>query len=314
MTAADQRPRLFLLINPMSGGGRTKQRAGALEAAVRRAGFEPEVALTGHPWHGYALTKGAIDAGHDTIVACGGDGTLYEAANAILDLGAAERVRLGTIPMGTGKDVAKCLGIGAPSAALSALKEGLERRIDAGRIELVDEHGHPRVRHFLLEASAGWVPEISRSVPRWLKRAGDTAPYLIMTGVKMLGPMTRHFDLAIDGEDLSDDYNSVSVHNMELWGGDLTVAPGALPDDALLDVIRWGNLGRRAVLAAVDGQRKGGTHLEMKGIDHHRAATVTMSASRKSTVDLDGEFGGYLPATVSVVPGALRFIAPPPAG
>lgn len=297
----------------MSGGGRTKQRAGALEAGVRRAGFDPEVALTGHTWHGYALTKAAIEAGHDTVVACGGDGTVYEAANAIMDLGAQDRVRLGTIPMGTGKDVGKCLGIGAPAAAMSALKEGLERRIDIGRIELVDAHGHPRVRHFLLVASAGWVPEISRSVPRWLKRAGDTAPYLIMTGVKMIGPMGRRFDLTLDGEDYSAEYNSVSVHNMELWAGDLMVAPGALPDDGLLDVVRWGALSRRAVLAAVDGQRKGGTHLSIEGIDHHHAAALTLAASRKSVVDLDGELGGYLPGSISVVPGAIRFIAPAPA-
>lgn len=313
MTADGQQPRLFLLINPMSGGGRTRRHVAALESSVRRAGWEPEVATTEHVWHGYALTRAAIEAGHDTIVACGGDGTVYEAANAILDLGAGARVRLGTIPMGTGKDVGKCLGIGAPSAALSALKDGLERPLDAGRIELVGPNGEPRVRHFLLVASAGWVPEISRSVPRWLKRLGDTAPYLIMTAVKMLGPMSRRFELAIDGEDHSADYNSVSVHNMELWGGDLMVAPGAAPDDALLDVIRWGDLGRRAVLAAVDGQRKGGTHLAMDGIDHHRATSVAMEASKRSVVDLDGELGGYLPARVTVVPGALRFIAPVPA-
>ncbi|HMS60555.1 MAG TPA: hypothetical protein PKA49_17090, partial [Tepidiformaceae bacterium] len=62
-----------------------------------------------------------------------------------------------------------------------------------------------------------------------------------------------------------------------------------------------------------DGQRKGGTHLSIEGIDHHHAAALTLAASRKSVVDLDGELGGYLPGSISVVPGAIRFIAPTPA-
>jgi diacylglycerol kinase family enzyme len=83
------------------------------------------------------------------------------------------------------------------------------------------------VRHFLLEASAGWVPEISQSVPRWLKRMGDTAPYLVMTSVKMLGAMGREFTVTLDGTSYHGVYNTISVHNMELWGGDMLVAPGA---------------------------------------------------------------------------------------
>ncbi|WP_322795377.1 hypothetical protein, partial [Tepidiforma sp.] len=164
------------------------------------------------------------------------------------------------------------------------------------------------------ECSAGWVPEISQSTPRWLKRLGDTAPYLVMTGVKMLGPMSRAFTLRIDGQEFDGRYNSVSVHNMELWGGDLVAAPGAAPDDGLFDVIRWGDLGRRAVLKAVDGQRKGGVHLEMEGIDRHPAKVVELSSPKPTRLDLDGEAGGYLPARIEMVPGAIRFAAPPGGG
>jgi diacylglycerol kinase family enzyme len=151
-------------------------------------------------------------------------------------------------------------------------------------------------RYCLLEASLGWIPEISLSVPRQLKLLGDTAPYTIMTMVKMLGPMNRDFRVMIDGESFDGRYNSISIHNMELWGGDLVAVPGALPDDGILDVVRWGPLGRRAVIKAVQGQRAGGVHLAMHGIDHHPA--------------LDGEPGGFLPARFEVLPGALRFLAP----
>jgi len=301
-----------VVVNLVSGGGRTARRWPRLRDAIAKRGIEAEYHLTEYPWHGYQLARNAIAAGARTVVAVGGDGTLFEVANAIMDAGAGDRVRLGTIPMGTGKDVARCLSIPTPALAMRAIAEGQERLLDAGRVEARDAAGHQQVRHFLLEASAGWVPEISRSVPLRLKRLGDTAPYVLVTLAKMLGPMSRAFTLSIDGQDLSGRYNTISVHNMELWGGEMAAAPGARPDDGLLDAIRWGDLGRLAVVRAIQGQLKGGTHLSIHGIDHHAARSLELACRKTTRLDLDGEDGGYLPAKITVVPRALRFLAPQP--
>jgi YegS/Rv2252/BmrU family lipid kinase len=294
----------------VAGGGRARKRLPALQAGVERAGMVFDQVLTEARGHAKELATEAIASGRKTIVACGGDGTVNEVANAILGAGAGEDVRLGTIGLGTGKDIAKCLGIGRGAAAIRAIADGDERRVDAGLAEAVNADGQQEARYFLLEASAGWVPEISQSTPRVLKRLGDTAPYLMTTAWKMLGPMAREFAVAIDGTAYDGPYNTISVHNMELWGGDLWVAPGAAFDDGLLDVIRWGDLGRRKVLAAVQGQRRGGEHLHMDGIDRHPARVVELASAKRSMLDLDGEAGGFLPARITVVPGALRFLAP----
>ncbi|MBI5947370.1 MAG: diacylglycerol kinase family lipid kinase [Chloroflexi bacterium] len=301
----------FFIVNPASGGGRTARRWPALARAIREAGIVPDAVFTEARGEGAALAADAMRDGRTTLVAVGGDGTVNEVATAILANGAGGTVRIGTIGMGTGKDVAKCLGIGRPRQAIRAIAAGHERIIDAGMVRSVTRGGDfDEVHYFLLEVSAGWIPGISHSVPRWLKRLGDTVPYLIMTGVKMAGPMSRDFALTIDGDAYDGRYNSISVHNMEMWGGDLVAAPGALPDDGLLDVIRWGDLGRGAVLRAVDGQRKGGIHLRMDGIDHHPASVVELSSDRPSELDIDGEPGGWLPARIEILPRALRFLAP----
>jgi len=302
----------LFIVNPMSGGGRTRRRIGTLVDAIERAGLEADMVFTTHRGHGEDLAREAIEAGREFLVACGGDGTVFEVANGIMALTAQDRVRLGTIGMGTGKDVAKCLGLGRAAAALRAITAGFERRVDIGKVTSRGPDGNNLVRYFLLEASAGWVPEISQSPPRWLKRLGDTAPYMIVTGFKLAGPMGRPFTLSIDGQQADGRYNSISVHNMELWGGDLVAAPGASPDDGLLDVIRWGDLGRVAVLKAVAGQRKGGTHLDMDGVDRHPAKAIELSSPKPTRLDLDGELGGYLPARIEIVPGAIRFAAPAP--
>ncbi|HML97797.1 MAG TPA: YegS/Rv2252/BmrU family lipid kinase [Tepidiformaceae bacterium] len=302
--------RPLFIVNPMSGGGRARRRIGALVDAIERAGLEADMVFTTHRGHGEDLAKEAVEAGREFLVACGGDGTVFEVANAIMALDANQRVRLGTIGMGAGKDAARSLGIGRGAAAIRAIASGVERRIDLGKVTSRGADGGELVRYFLVHASAGWVSEISQSTPRWLKRLGDTAPYMIMTAVKMAGPMGRPFTLSIDGQEFDARYNTVSVHNMELWGGDLVAAPGASPDDGLFDVIRWGDLPRRAVLKAVSGQRNGGTHLDMDGIDRHPARVVELSSPGRTMLDLDGEFGGYLPARIEIVPGVIRFAAP----
>jgi len=304
--------RPLFIINPMSGGGRTRKRLGTLIDAIERAGLEPDVVFTTRQGHGTELAAEAIAEGREYLVACGGDGTVNEVANAIMAAGANTRVRLGTIGMGTGKDIAKCLGIGRGSLAIKSIAAGTDRPVDIGKVTSQDHEGNEYVRYFLLEASAGWVPEISQSTPRWLKRLGDTAPYLIVAGVKMLREMGRPFTLTIDGQQFDGRYNSISIHNMELWGGDLVAAPGAAPDDGILDVIRWGDMSRRVAMDAIDGQRKGGTHLDIEGIDRHPAKMVELSSPKPSQLDLDGEPGGFLPARIEVIPGAIRFVAPKP--
>ena len=303
--------RPLFILNPNSGGGRTRKRIGTIIDAIERAGLAADIVFTTHRGHGKVLAQEAIDAGRQFLVACGGDGTVFEVANGILERGAGKTVRVGTIGLGTGKDVAKSLGMARGSQALKAIREGSERPVDVGKVTSRAEDGSEQVQYFLLVASAGWIPEISQSTPRWLKRLGDTAPYLVMTGVKMVGSMGRQFTLSIDGNTFDGRYNSISVHNMELWGGDLTAAPGATPDDGIFDVIRWGDLGRKSVLEGVQGQRNGGTHLDMEGVDRHPAKLVELSSPKRTLLDLDGEHGGYLPAKIEVVPGALRFVAPP---
>jgi YegS/Rv2252/BmrU family lipid kinase len=306
--------RAHFVVNPASGGGRTAGRVLRLRAAVARLQIDATFSETLYRGHGRVLAQLAMEEGYEVVVACGGDGTVNEVANAILDASAGDRVLLGTVPLGTGKDIGKCLGMPDARSGLRAVAAGMERRIDAGRVDATGAGGNPVTRYFLLEAAAGWVAEISASVPRWLKRLGDTAPYVLMTGVKMLGPMHRYFDLALDGERMDGRYNTVSIHNMEYWGGDLLVAPGAAPDDGLLDVIRWGPLGRKAVLKAVQGQQNGGLHLDIAGIDYVPAREISLDSPKRTAIDLDGEHAGYLPARVAVVPGAIRFLAPGPGG
>lgn len=301
----------FYVVNLHAHGGGAARRWPRLLQSLTARGLLGDFAITASTGDGYRLAQEAMDDGHDAIVAVGGDGTIYEVANAVIDAGANDRVAVGTIQLGTGMDVARGLGMARPAAAIRAIAERAVRTIDVGRVDAIDATGNPVTRHFLVEASAGWVPDVSFAVPRSLKRLGGSAPYLLTAFVRMVGSMGRDFIVQVDDSFHDGRYNTVSIHNMETWGGGLVAAPGASPEDGLFDVIRWADLGRGSVFRAVRGQRDGGTHIDMDGVDHHQARTVSLASGRRTRIDLDGEFGGYLPAKFTVVPRMLRFLAPP---
>jgi diacylglycerol kinase (ATP) len=311
---SEEHPAPFHIVNPEAGGGKVARRWERLGEALAARGLISGYALTESPGHGYELATQAIRDGISSLVAVGGDGTVFESINAVMDCGAAEHVRVGTIPMGAGNDAARCLGMPRAAQAMKAIADRSERRLDIGRVESNDSSGRLMVKHFIVQASAGWVPEVSSSVPKTLKRLGDTAPYVLMAALKLAGPLGRDFVVELDDEFFDGRYNTISIHNMEYWGGTLRAAPGASPDDGLFDVIRWADLGRRAVIRAIQGQRKGGTHLRLEGVDRQHARSIGLAAGRRTALDLDGEHGGYLPAKISILPRAIRFIAPPPDG
>ncbi|MFQ5382384.1 MAG: diacylglycerol/lipid kinase family protein, partial [Dehalococcoidia bacterium] len=139
----------LFIVNPASGGGRTARRWPRLAAVIEEAGLAADAVHTEARGHGTGLAAEAIRAGRTLLVAVGGDGTTNEVASAVLAAGAGDDVRLATIGMGTGKDIAKCLGVGNPRQAIRAIADGSERRVDAGRVICRDASGESVVRFFL---------------------------------------------------------------------------------------------------------------------------------------------------------------------
>ena len=147
------------IVNPVSGNGRTGRHWRAHEAYFRRhLGRAFEVRRSEHPWHAAELTKDAVVNGATTVVSVGGDGTLNEVTNGLLD-GTGRpwnpETRLAVFPLGTGSDFVKTLGQSRePEALVALLRRDGARRIDAGICEF-GASGVPRSRYFLNVAEVG---------------------------------------------------------------------------------------------------------------------------------------------------------------
>lgn len=100
---------------------------------------------------------------------------------------------------------------------------------------------------------------------------------------------------------------SVVVCNGASFGGGMRIAPGACPDDGLLDVVRLGALGRGELARWLPTVYWGG-HLANPRIAVRRAARIRVEAGVPLPVQLDGELGAHTPLDVEICPGALRLL------
>src|SRR5262249_51847530 len=159
-TSSTMRPamarRTLLILNPRSRNGATGRRAESLVARLRAALGPLEVECTRGPRDAERIAREAVRAGCDRLVVAGGDGTLSEVAAGPRGAGLGGCATIGLLPLGTGGDSLRTLGVPRNlDAAIACLREGKPRPLDAGRASFVDAAGRPAVAHFVNVASLG---------------------------------------------------------------------------------------------------------------------------------------------------------------
>src|SRR5918912_3105929 len=138
----------LVIVNPASAGNSTRESwpAMASDLATHFGAFN--CAFTEKAGDGRLLAARAAKEGRRLIIACGGDGTISEVANGILESGC--KVELGILPSGTGGDFRRSLNIPARAAdAARSLRNGRTREMDVGRATYLNHTGAEETRHFL---------------------------------------------------------------------------------------------------------------------------------------------------------------------
>jgi len=259
------------------------------------------------------LTREAIEKGAQIVVAAGGDGTLGEVAGAVLELG--EAVTVGVLPMGTGNDFARTLGVwGQPKLALDAIFEGHTRRVDVGRIEC-----EGNARHFVNVAGSGFDALVAKRINEWGKRpalrhARGVGAYLLAVAREMA--TFRSFDLALelDGERIETGAVLVAIANAKSYGGGMLVCPDARLDDGLFDVCLIQTVSRTQFLRAFPGVFAG-KHISHPKVMMRRCRSIRVESKQNIPILADGEIIGRqsLGNTAfecHVLPDALTVCAP----
>jgi diacylglycerol kinase (ATP) len=303
----------LIIVNPAAGGGSSGRRWPELESRLRATGLAFDAALTSHRGEAIEISREAVRAGRPLVVACGGDGTINEVANGFFDrggpLGASSR--LGVLCLGTGGDLIKTFGIPSDlEAAARVLQEGHGRRIDAGRVVYRAVGGGEGRRYFVNIADAGIGGEVANRVNHGFRFMGGSATFMLASIVTLLRWRNKPMTVTIDGERLEIVAQQVVVANCQYFGGGMRMAPRAIPDDGLFDVITVGDVN---MLENVRGlsRIRAGTHLDGDPkLAHRLGRRVEVESPEVVRVDIDGEQPGTVPAVFEILPGALELVVP----
>lgn len=292
----------FVLFNPSAGRGRCAGRIGFFRELLDRHLSGYESAATARAGEEDELVDRAIAAGHDAIIAVGGDGTWSRAADRILHSG--KRVALGLLAGGTGCDFGKSVGVtfDRSEEVVRAIADGRRTAIDVGRVA---------GRHFLNVVGFGFdiaVIDDALTVPL-LK--GDLL-YRFAAARQLFRFPGLPLDISAgDGASRRIDHLMLIIANGRIFGGSFHIAPSARLDDGKLDLVSIGNAGplRRARLFGLvsRGEHAGESEILMEQSDRFR-----IGFRGPLRYEVDGEVCETREDSLETVsvPGALDLLVP----
>jgi diacylglycerol kinase (ATP) len=230
------------------------------------------------------------------VVACGGDGTFHLALNSLPDL----QIPIAVLPMGTGNDLARYLGIKKPKLGIAALRTGAPLNMDMGTIELADGSS----RRFAGIASCGFDAQVNERANTYRGPAG-TVKYLVALAVELVKLNSREFVVSTEGgEEQTGRFTLIAVGNTSSYGGGLKMCPTANAFDQSFEVTYVDHVTRRLLVRVLPKVFWGG---------HTKHRQVTQSAVQKIQIGgdefpvyADGEKVGHGPVTITLHPGAMR--------
>lgn len=307
----------LVVVNPRSGGGRAGRTFGEVKQVIERRLGPVDVVMTERPGHAIDLAREAARSGVALVIAVGGDGTLHEVANGVLEADGCETA-VGYVGQGTGGDFRRSLGLEHRlDVYVEALASGREMRVDVGRLTYLAPDGQKRTRHFINILSAGMGGLVDRYVADTSKALGGKAAYFLASARALAacerGRLRCDAAFGADRQERRVDTFMIAICNGRYFGGGMHVAPMAKLDDGRFEVV---SMDAPSKLAFMSFSRRiyEGKHLTAPGVQHFACDRIAIDienerARRVFLLDVDGEPLGGLPLDVELRPKALKLRA-----
>jgi diacylglycerol kinase (ATP) len=255
----------------------------------------------------------AVAESCDAVFVAGGDGTVAQVTDGLV----GTQVALAVLPAGTGNVFARQLNLPVPGGlhprpmleSARLLLDGQTRRVDVGRITPLKGRGPSR--HFLCWGGVGFDAQVNMAVAQNVeqkKRLGVAAFFLagFLTMRQFAGTAAA---VRVDGRRVSRRMVMLVANNIQLYGVFVKMAPAAILDDGLLDVLCF--QGTSPLRTAVHTLRVMlGLHIQDPRVEVFRARSVEVSTHRPLPVHVDGDAIGYTPIVIDVLPRALNLLVP----
>lgn len=297
---------IHVILNPTGGSGRALAAWTRAESHLGSLGRPISLHRTISRGSATGIARELASNGPDAIViAVGGDGTVHEVANGLLLGGAGSpEPAFAVLACGSGNDFARQTGFSGNPAALAAMiAAGRTRRIDAGLLQWPGGQ-----EWFVNIASFGFTGAAARNADVRSKRYGVVSyvwsavraivthqDYDVAIGVDGLAPARRRIGTAV-------------VANGQWFGAGMHVAPQAVLDDGVLDLLTVQGAGRLRLLGLLAGVFTG-RHLRSPTVSVVPARTIHLEWQGDLPIEAEGELvRARSPLTVTVHPGVLHVI------
>jgi diacylglycerol kinase (ATP) len=296
---------LVLIANPRSGNGQVGRELPEVERQLRALKLDYRIVETDRRGHAIDLAREALDRGERFLVAVGGDGTVHEVVNGMIEEGRplAEDAVLGVVAAGSGCDFVRTFGLpGDAVRAVRHLAGDNVYKLDIIKAEY-DGEGRRLTRYVPNIAEVGLGASVvvrAERLPRRLGRSRYFLSFWLSVGKYRPAGVT----VRADRKEFSGKANNVVIANCQFFGGGMKISPRSYPGDGILDVQI--TTGPKSEAFTLLPKVYRGEHVPHPHIKEMRGRVIEVNCERPLPIEGDGEVLGTTPATFTVLPQVLR--------
>lgn len=244
------------------------------------------------------------------MVAVGGDGTLHEVINGVLqsNISANEYPAIGLLPHGSANDFARTACISnAIEELFELIQSNTTQKIDLGKIILQQKQ---ETRYFINIAGVGLGPEVVQNLERSSSVMGPGFNYFKHIIKGFLSYVKKEVSCTSSTWQWKGKLLQMAVANGRYFGNAICMAPDAKLTDGKFQVAIFGDLSIWDYLKNL-GNLKKGVKINLPEVSYHEAQEVLLESNDSCSIEADGEYVGLAPATISVLPEVIHFLMPP---
>ncbi len=289
----------FFIVNPVAGNGRGRRVWEEINAKLFKSIGEQDYKFTDFPGDATDLARDAVLKGYDTIVSCGGDGTVNEVLNGLVN----SNVNFTILPLGTGSDFGKTVGIRSYEDTIRALNNGEVVLSDVGKAYFYKEN---KERYFLNILEIGFGAEVMEYVNTHKKHR----KYAFLIGVIATVMKMKKFRIELDYNSKTLDFESIEVivANGKYFGGGMLASPGSKINDGELDVHILKAVSKLKTLTRLRDLING-SYIE-KGYSQDFQLDNIDFKGEEQLVEMDGEVTGRTPISITIEKKAVKLLVP----
>jgi len=292
----------YLIVNPHGGGGKGLEIKNRILPIFNDADAELTIIETTHPRHAEELAQTLDLAGYTGFCPIGGDGTMHEVINGMLNREDKQKIPIGLITGGTGNSFMHDLDLLDPIDAAKTVVQGKIQPIDITDLQMGEDQLYIfNIIGWGLVTDAG----IKAEYIRWMGQSR----YTVTAALEVFIKKRRPAKLTINKQVINDDFLFVIACNTKHTGKGMKMAPKAELNDGLIDIIVVRDATRIALFNLLP-KVFDGSHVDHPNLEYFQANEFSMESENNDLLNLDGEIGGSTPFTAKVIPGALEVFMP----